>query len=592
MRKISIPKVLSAFIALIYVVTFLSMKIWVIFLCLPGTLFSQEPSRYCLVITEIMADPLPVVSLPAYEYLELYNRSTDSIDLFKWKIVVGNDTAIFNKHVILAPDAYLIISGNAGYMALQPFGTVAGLSNFPSLNNDGELIQLLSADDKVIHATEFSGEWYDTNIKRQGGWSLEMVNSNLPCNGSSNWKASLHTSGGTPGIENSVSNNTTDDKPPSVVRTYMPDSSHVVAVFDEPLDSTEASDPQNYILDHSIGVVQVLLIPPLYNQVKLTLSKPLQAAVVHKLTVRNVKDCYGNEIGFFNQVPAGLPEKVAAFDIVINEILFNPPSGGSDFIELYNRSTKIMELQHLYLSSKDLLGGFVQPQRIQQSPFLLFPGQFFVLTENKIWTCIQYHVKHPEQLSQLLTLPSLPDDKGTIALVTVDGSVIDEISYSAKWHHPLLVNVESVSLERINYNHPSQNATNWSSASFTSGFATPTYQNSQLNFLSNADQSFKIDPPVFSPDHDGWQDFVFIHYVLDVPGYMGTVTIYNANGAIVRSLVTNVSLSSTGLFKWDGLNNENQRLPSGIYIISMDVFNLAGKRKKFRKAVTLAIGFE
>ena len=43
-------------------------------------------------------------------------------------------------------------------------------------------------------------------------------------------------------------------------------------------------------------------------------------------------------------IEIGLPDSVAKGDISFNEILFNPYSGGSDFVELYNKSAKILSI--------------------------------------------------------------------------------------------------------------------------------------------------------------------------------------------------------------------------------------------------------
>jgi hypothetical protein len=43
-----------------------------------------------------------------------------------------------------------------------------------------------------------------------------------------------------------------------------------------------------------------------------------------------------------------------------------------------------------------------------------------------------------------------------------------------------------------------------------------------------------------------------------------------------------------GSFRWDGLGEKNQQLPTGIYILFAEVFNLSGKKKQFKKSIVVA----
>ena len=46
--------------------------------------------------------------------------------------------------------------------------------------------------------------WYQNAVKKDGGWTLEMIDTKNPCAGISNWKASIDTRGGSPGKKNSI----------------------------------------------------------------------------------------------------------------------------------------------------------------------------------------------------------------------------------------------------------------------------------------------------------------------------------------------------------------------------------------------------
>ena len=48
------------------------------------------PSRYDILISEIMAKPAPQTGLPAVEYIELHNRLPHPVNLQNWQLKLGN----------------------------------------------------------------------------------------------------------------------------------------------------------------------------------------------------------------------------------------------------------------------------------------------------------------------------------------------------------------------------------------------------------------------------------------------------------------------------------------------------------------------
>jgi hypothetical protein len=555
-------------------------------------MYAQTNSSGGIIITEIMADPAPPVLLPSGEYLELYNASTDTINLLKWIIQVGNNIATINRSFELAPDRYVILCTPGMILLFDSSVQAIGLTGFPALDNDGALVQLIAVDGKRMHAVNYHHSWYQAPAKTNGGWSLEMIDVANPCLAKSNWKASTHFSGGTPGKPNSVAAIVIDDKPPRLIRTVCMDSLSLIAVFNEALDSASAAIPVVYSINNGMIIQSAKPVSPLFNTVLLTLQQPLQIEVEYLLQCNNVKDCSGNAIGSFRTAKAGLPSVPDTTSIVINEILFNPASGGSDYIELLNRSQKIFDLKDLLLASRNATNGLQSVIPCSNSPHLLFPGDHVVFTTDSLYAQQQYLVKEPENLIEIAALPSLPDNEGWVVLLTKDSKVVDEVNYSEKWHFPLLNNKEGVSLERIAATLPSNDPSNWTSATSTAGFGTPTYTNSQGAHSDQGVGTFQIIPAVFSPDGDGNNDFAMIEFSLDRPGLMGTVTIFDMRGRPVRLLVTNTSLAQSGRFRWDGLDQHQRAAPPGMYIVLLDVFNLQGTRKKYKGIVVVAKSYK
>jgi flagellar hook assembly protein FlgD len=150
-----------------------------------------------------------------------------------------------------------------------------------------------------------------------------------------------------------------------------------------------------------------------------------------------------------------------------------------------------------------------------------------------------------------------------------------------------LGNKEGVSLERLNPSLPTADPSNWHSASTASGYGTPTRKNTQAKEQGNQLSGISIEPKLFSPNLDGFQDYVQINYLFDQPGTVCNITIYDASGQLVRSLVRSHLCGISGTFRWDGLNQLNQVQYPGIYHIMVEIFNTSGYRKKYRHSVAL-----
>jgi len=553
---------------------------------------SFAQSRYSIVITEIMSDPTPQIGLPNFEWIEIRNTTTTAINLQNWRIGDAGGVSGALPNFLLQPDSSAIICGTTAAATMQQFGRTFGITSFPSLDNDGELIFIRSNTGATIHAVAYNKTWFNNAVKSDGGWTLEMVDVKNPCSAASNWRASVDTRGGTPGIKNSVDGSNNDQTAPALLRAFAIDNSTVLLTFDESLDSVSAAAATNYQLSNGIGApVAAVCLAPLFNTVQLTLNNQLQAGTVYTVTATNVTDCSGNSIGAFNNTKLGLSSAAVANDIIINEILFNPASDGTDYVELYNRSSKIINLKTLLIANRSSAGAIDNMRTLITTDRAMFPGEHLVLSEDEAIVKRQFTAKNLSAFLNISSLPSYPDDKGNVVLSDNGGLVIDELAYDDKWHFVLYNNREGVALERIDPNAATQSKDNWHSAAKDVGYGTPTYQNSQFRLDLQVQGDVTTMPEVFSPDNDGTDDFLTISYRFPETGYVMNITVYDAAGRPVKALQRNAICSQQGNFRWDGLNDKLQQLPLGPYVIFTEVFNLQGKVKRFKKQVVLARRF-
>lgn len=184
-----------------------------------------------VVINEIMYAPDRKAGHP--EWIELYNRSTEPVDLSGYRIgdASGKEAEI-PEGTIIRPLSYLVLTtDSAKFKAWFP-GVEAVQVRFPSLNNSGDTVKLISPDGQVIEEVAYKG----------GGErdrSIERVDPLGEAGDPKNWRESVAKEGSTPGRLNSVS------ALPSAgrillslhPRVFNPERCRMTISYEAPLDS-------------------------------------------------------------------------------------------------------------------------------------------------------------------------------------------------------------------------------------------------------------------------------------------------------------------------------------------------------------------
>ncbi len=551
-----------------------------------STFTFYKAQRYDVIIDEIFPDPTPAVGLPGYEWIELKNASPFPIDIKDWKLSDTTTTSGPLPDLTLQPDSFVIVSSSSASLSLSQFGKAISITGFPSLNNEGDLISLTDESGKVIYAVQYSSDWHENELKKNGGWSLEIIDTKNSCSAAGNWTSSKDNSGGTPGRKNSVDGRNTNVVAPKLLKAYAENPTKIGLVFNKPVDSLSASDINNYSLSNNLIPMAAMPVNPLFDKVSLSLNNPISEGMVYSVTANNISDCAGNAISSKNIARFGLPEKADSFDIVINEILFNPLPEGVDYIELYNRSNKIIDLSKIYIANRNSSSIISSIIKLTTEPVLFFPKDFIAISIDPVIVKSQYITPDPDAFLKINSMPSFPNDKGNVIILNQEKNIIDEVAYSDNWHFPLIHNTEGVSLERIDYNGPSVQS-NFHSAATSVGYGTPGSKNSQST-VTEEFRSITVTPSIFSPDNDGNEDFATISYKFPTPGYVANITIFNASGRPVRYLEKNSLSGIKGYYRWNGLDDKGRKLPQGIYIIYTEIFNKEGNRKQFKNTIVLA----
>ncbi len=540
-------------------------------------LIGEIPAKEDVIITEFMADPSPIVGLPELEFIEIHNVSSKYFDLTGWKIGDASSDGTIGSGFI-GPNEYKILCATSSQ---DSFPGSYAVTSFPSLNNSGDDIKLKAPDLTIIDKLSYTDDWYRDDIKADGGYSIELINPNDPCSDATNWMASASSTGGTPGLQNSVYNTTPDTQVPVLLSANALVPNFLEVLFSEGMDSTS-------IVNAAIATVSPLTVSSIYvpstfaNSAVITFVENFALSQTYQITLQNVADCWMNSTtlsGYF-----ALAESPAVEDLVINEILFDPATGGSDFVELYNTSNKMINLKDLSFANfdNDTINNF----HTASSNYFLYPNDYVVVSADSSYQKSTFSSAVSDKFYQM-SLPSYNNDSGTVYLI-YNGTVLDRVSYFGDWHFSLLDETENKTLERIDPKGESNSKDNWHTAAETIGFGTPGKQNSQFQaVVSNGD--FATNEPVFSPDNDGFQDVLLFNYSLSKPDLLATVTIFDDQGRVVKELFKSELMANSGTFAWDGINNQNFKAGLGVYLAVMEAFDIDGGQKFVKKiAFTLA----
>ena len=548
---------------------------------------SAIPSYRDVVINEIFADPTPQLGLPAADFIELYNASDSIFDLNGWVFSDAAASEALGTYILL-PGEYVVIADDNYTFDFSVYPNVLFVASFPALNISGDDLTLQDNLSNTIDQVSYSDSWYQDAIKDDGGYSLEQINPTIPCVNSSNWTGANITAYGTPGTINSVYDGTPDVTSPSIITSDVLSATTVDLCFDETIDTS------NIVLSQfscSGGItVTNLIIYPSANCISLTLSPVIDTGIVYTLTLNGMGDCSGNLVSN-STTQIILPHTGAIGDLIINEVLFNPFTGGDDFVEIYNNSEKYLDLYNWKLANWD--DGIIDNFKAITIHKLMRPGDYIVLTKDSSDIQSNYLNAIFGNFVQLASLPTYSNDSGTVYLILpdLDSTVCDYFSYDEDLQFGLINNPDGISLERIDFNRPTNESTNWHSAAESVGWATPGLENSQYYPGQITSDAVSVEPEIFSPDNDGFDDILNINYTMSNPGFVGSVIIFDANGRIIRSLVQNELLAATGTISWDGLNNKREKARIGMYIVYFEVFDLEGNVSGVKKTCVVASKF-
>lgn len=280
--------------------------------------------------------------------------------------------------------------------------------------------------------------------------------------------------------------------------------------------------------------------------------------------------------------------------LLVSEVLFNPFPSGADYVELYNNSGDTISLADIRLAK--MADGAITKLYPISGDYRVAPHDYVVVTTDAQNVKDCYRVPFPEKIVEVPSMPSYPDAGGVVAVATADSVLLDLFSYDEKMHSRLLHDVEGVSIERRSFEVETDNPNNWFSAASTTmnpngcnGMGTPTARNSQSTEFMFLEQDFRLEPEIFSPDGDGYNDLLDITYQLEQPDLSANINVFDSKGRLVRHLMRGGVLGTSGVITWDGLDDAGVRCLRGRYNIVIEAFNTTSTKQISKKSVTLVV---
>ncbi len=363
-----------------------------------------------------------------------------------------------------------------------------------------------------------------------------------------------------------------DTIPPQLISAEISSDTTITLVFDEALSDVISID--NFSLSDDQSIKDVVLSSALQNTVIIITDDPIIKGQYIDLRIDGISDVAGNksqeqtiELIYYLS-----PDEA---QLHINEILFNPVTGGSDYVEIINNSDKIVDLRNLIIANTDK-----NTEKIITQSIILEPKQIIAMTSDKTHIIDTYQPL-TEAIIIETDLPSFNDDEGNVTLMYDNGSeleIIDSFDYNEDYHQQIIADREGISLERISLMSPTNDANNWTSASADYNYGTPGYVNSAAQDLTDpSEDKVFLEYKTFTPNLDGDKDFLIIRYNLEQSGYVLTAKVLDDKGRHETDLSNNNLLGTRGILRWDGNKSDGNPSPTGMYIIFYELFHPDGQ---------------
>ncbi len=272
--------------------------------------------------------------------------------------------------------------------------------------------------------------------------------------------------------------------------------------------------------------------------------------------------------------------------LTVNEIMYAPPAGASEWIELLNDSGFAVDVRGWWIEDSAR-----KKSVITSSSLVLEPGEYLLVAQDKEQLLAAAGgVCDGRLLEPEGAWPSLNNHdqagRGYADVVCVRdsaGCISDYVAYSDEW----LTRANS-SLERVSAGVPSRLPSNWTSSVAAQG-STPCQANSTAEVSPGTRAGeIALSSRVISPDGDGVDDRVVLSFSLPSQGYRADLSVFDSEGRLVRKLLDQRRVGTVVQAVWDGTDDRSRPVPPALYIVHLATLGPRGETGSAKTTLAVA----
>ncbi len=264
-------------------------------------------------------------------------------------------------------------------------------------------------------------------------------------------------------------------------------------------------------------------------------------------------------------------------DVVLNEILFDVATGGSEFVELFNMSDKWISAKSLSIATRKTNGNlnYITPLSDNVNDAIP-PHTYFILSREVENVCEKYGCGDGAIAYTLLKMPTFSNSGANVVLLDKKENVMDEFAYDPKMHSQFSNQDKGRSLERVSFDSDV-----WKSASDECGGATPGSKNSSSSAKT---EEIKCVQCFITDDFPE----IIIEYSFFKPNFKGSLMCFDRYGRQISQISEYQLLDREGEYRWNGTDEDGNMLPTGIYVLVFESVLEDGER--IREKIVCTIG--
>jgi hypothetical protein len=288
-----------------------------------------------------------------------------------------------------------------------------------------------------------------------------------------------------------VSGNKAVDKEAPIWTGFMLEQPNKLKLdFSEAMDFSHASFNVNPLL----GIPSSQIVSTDKSSIELIFLKDFERGKIYTLQISGLTDLAGNMPAETSK-SIGIIEPKATGDLILNEVMFENPLNSLEYIEIYNKTEKILDVSGLVFTTRKTDGSLNTGNNIPPKTLLL-PHSYLALCEDAD-SVRNYHKCPLESNILTTTWSTLNNESATLVLANeAKDTIYDELTYNVKWHNSWVKEPKGIALERTGPDMPTQSRWSWHSASSEGNYGTPGYKNSEyIDLEAPGWTSFSMEQP-------------------------------------------------------------------------------------------------